>query len=189
MIANYYKYGPATRKKNRIIEPWDGNGKWYISENYVSGFLKITADNWAGGVQGKYSKQTRIDFPHPCAPVLTHTTEKAYELVLANVGAKLPKRDSIDARIIRELRTGTAMYGGVFGAGSGIIDSQNDVGGWPVLNSYNVPRDHDNDGMADDWELATGLNLADPNDRNEDFNGDGFTNLEKYLNDMTVHAR
>lgn len=180
MIANYYKYGPATRKKNRIVEPWGGNSKWYISENYVSGFPKITADNWAGGVHGKYRKQVRIDTPIPFAPIVTHTAEKAYELVLANVGANLPKRDT---RIINEVRTGTAKYCGAYG--SGIIDSQNDVGGWPELRTFDGPRDNDYDGMADDWELANGFNPEDPNDRNQDFNGDGFTNLEKYLNDLT----
>lgn len=182
VIANYYKYGPATRKKNRIVEPWDGKGGWYVSENYVFGFPKITADNWAGGVQGKYRKQARSDIPIPFAPIVTHTAEQAYQLVLANVGANFPARDSIDTRIINEVRTGTATSGGFFSSGSGIIDSQNDVGGWPELRTFNIPIDNDHDGMADDWESKNGLNPSDASDRNSDFNGDGYSNLEKYLN-------
>jgi hypothetical protein len=116
--------------------------------------------------------------------VATHTAERAYELVLANAGAIRPKRDSVDARIIAEVRNGTAAYGGAWGAGTGIIDSQTDVGGWPALHSAPAPKDDDHDGMADEWELANGLDPSNPKDRNSDFNGDGHTNLEKYLNSL-----
>jgi hypothetical protein len=36
--------------------------------------------------------------------------------------------------------------------------------------------------MPDDWELVYCLDPSDPNDRNDDRNGDGYTNLEEYLN-------
>lgn len=189
LIANYYKYGPATRAtKNRIVEPYDAKGKWYIADNFVFGFPDITVDNWAGGVQGDFRKQVRVDSPHPFAPVMTHTAEQAYELVLANAGAIRPKRDSVDVRIIEEVRTGTATYGGAWGKGSGIIDSQTQVGGWPMLHSAPAPKDDDHDGMADDWERANGLDPSNPEDRNGDFNGDGYTNLEKYLNSLALRT-
>ena len=190
MIANYYKYGPATgSSKNRIVQPYHDDkygpyGKWYITDNYVYGYPDITADNWNGGVQGSHWEKVRVDSPHPFAPVLTYTAEEAYELVLADVGAVLPKRDAIDARIIEEVRTGTATYGGTWGAGSGIIDSQTEVGGWPILQSATPPTDTDHDGMPDDWETANGLDLSDPEDRNGDLDGDGYTNLEEYLNSL-----
>lgn len=186
VIANYYKYGPATKPKNRIVEPWDGKGKWFVSGNFVYGFPEITADNWAGGVQGKFWDAVRVDAPHPAAPVTTQTAEEAYELVLANAGAVLPKRDPVDLRIIQEVRSGTATYSGKWGAGSGIIDSQTQVGGWPDLRSAPAPSDNDHDGMPDEWEIEDGLNPADPADRNGDRNGDGYTNLEEYLNSLTM---
>lgn len=189
MIANYYKSGPATRStKNRIVEPYDEKGKWYIAENFVLGFPEITADNWAGGVQGNFWKQARVEAPHPAAPVMTHSVEKAYELVLEKAGATLPKRDAVDARIIEEVKTGTATYGGYRGAGSGIIDSQTQVGGWPVLHSTPAPADEDHDGMADDWERANGLDPSNAADPNGDFNNDGYTNLEKYLNRLSENS-
>lgn len=193
VVANYYKAGPATRHKDRIVEPWDDKGKWYVADNFIFGFPEITADNWAGGVQGKFcprsgsalaEKKVRVGAPHPFAPVATQTAEEAYELVLANAGAILPRRDSVDVRIVEEVRTGTATFGGKWGARSGIIDSQKDVGGWPVLRSSQPPNDEDHDGMADDWERAHGLDPANPEDRNSDLNGDGYTNLEKYLNSL-----
>ncbi len=185
MIANYYKSGPAKRStKNRIVEPYDAKGKWYIAENFVFGFPEITKDNWAGGVQGKFSNAGRTDSPHPAAPVTTHTAEQAYELVLANAGAILPVREAVDARVIEEVKTGAATYGGHWGASLGIIDSQTQVGGWPILHSTPTPADNDHDGMADEWERSHGLDPSNPEDRNTDFNGDGYTNLEKYLNSL-----
>jgi hypothetical protein len=38
------------------------------------------------------------------------------------------------------------------------------------------------DGMPDEWELMNGLNPNDPTDANGDINGDGYTNIEKYIN-------
>ncbi|MGH7600728.1 MAG: pectate lyase, partial [bacterium] len=185
LVANYYKYGPATRAtKNRIVEPYDAKGKWYIADNFVFAFPDITTDNWAGGVQGKFANRGRANSPHPFAPVITHTAEQAYELVLANAGAIRPQRDSVDARIIAEVRNGTATFGGAWGKGLGIIDSQTEVGGWPVLHSAPAPKDDDQDGMADEWERTNGLDPSNPEDRNADFNGDGYTNLEKYLNSL-----
>jgi hypothetical protein len=186
VIANYYKSGPATRStKNRIVEPYDAKGKWYIADNFVFGFPDITKDNWSGGVQGKFINDGRVHSPHLAAPVTTQTAEQAFELVLANAGAVLPKRDAVDTRIIEEVRTGTTHYGGTWGGGSGMIDSQTQVGGWPVLRSLPAPRDDDHDGMADEWEAAHRLDPSNPEDRNGDFNGDGYTNLEKYLNILT----
>jgi hypothetical protein len=186
MVANYYKYGPATdSKRNRIIEPSDELGKWYVEDNFVFGYPAVTEDNWNGGVQNVNTSNVRAFVPFPFAPVATHEAETSYELVLADAGHSL-KRDTIDARIINEVRTGTATYGGLTGPGTGIIDSQNDVGGWPELLTYDVRIDDDHDGMADDWELANGLSPDDPDDRNGDFNGDGYTNLEKYINGLCI---
>jgi hypothetical protein len=61
-----------------------------------------------------------------------------------------------------------------------VLDSQNDVGGWPTLNSLPAPADSDKDGMADAWESANGLNSVDAEDRN----ADGYSNLEEYINSL-----
>src|SRR5205085_5484724 len=83
-----------------------------------------------------------------------------------------PKRDSVDARIIQTVRDRSGK----------IIDSQKDVGGWPELKSAPPPVDSDHDGIPDEWERKYGLNPNDPSDAKRDLNGDGYTNLEKYLN-------
>jgi hypothetical protein len=189
LVANYYKSGPATvggSVRYRIANPYDEIGKWYITGNFVAGYPAVTEDNWNGGVQGFGPGKIRVNVPHPWAPVLTHKATQAYILVLAHAGAVLPRRDSVDQRIAEEVRTDVTTYGGIWGAGKGIIDSQSEVGGWPELNTYDIPVDDDHDGMADEWEIVQGLNPTDPEDRSGDIDGDGYTNLENYLNQLCI---
>jgi hypothetical protein len=101
----------------------------------------------------------------------TQSAAQAAELVLAYAGASL-HRDGVDQRIIEDVRQRTGN----------VIDSQEQVGGWPLLRSLPAPLDSDHDGMPNDWEKAHGLNPNDPSDRNTVPGGDGYTNLEKFLN-------
>ena len=189
MINNYYQSGPATSssKKDRIIQPYDLNGRWYINGNFVTGYPKVTADNWNGGVQMKswqyYMDSVKVDTPFTVAPVITQTAEKAYELVVAQAGASYPHRDSVDLRMINQIKTGVVTDGGSYGSDSGIIDSQTDVGGWPVYNTLPAPVDSDHDGMPDEWETKNGLNPNDPADA-DSVNNDGYTMVEVYINNL-----
>lgn len=171
MVNNYYKYGPDTlfSKRSSILEQTGARGKLYIAGNYVDGAPEVTQDNWLGVRNGG---KERLDAPVPALPVATETAEEAYERVLAGAGAILPKRDAIDARLIQDVRNRTGRH----------INTPSEVGGYPVLNSAPAPVDSDRDGMPDEWELAHGLDPFDPSDRNGDWNGDGYTNVEKYLN-------
>lgn len=219
IVNNYYKAGPATsgslttpsnsNKRHRILHYTsyylDGTdtvrgGKFYINGNFVAGFPTVTADNWTQGVQkDSYWNATalvaaaRQSAPFPLSPLSTQTAEEAYAAILNNAGATLPKRDTIDRRIIRETRTGTATFEGntykiLTGTGishpSGIIDRVADVGGMPIYNSTPAPTDSDKDGMPDAWETSKGLNPNDANDRNHIGTG-GYTQLEIYLNAIT----
>ena len=40
--------------------------------------------------------------------------------------------------------------------------------------------------MPDQWEAGHGLDPANPADGNADRNGDGYTNLEDWLNSLVV---
>lgn len=199
LVNNYYKYGPATSstKKYRIINPWDDDGSnsqaagimgtFYISNNYVYGYPSVTEDNWTSGVQGISStvkEAIKLTEQLEVPEITEHPAELAFEHVLARVGAILPQRDELDARIVYETMTGTATYGGVYGAESGIIDSQGTVGGWLAMESDTAPTDTDKDGMPDEWEDNMGLDKNDPADRNGDISGNGYTNLEDYLNGL-----
>jgi hypothetical protein len=94
-------------------------------------------------------------------------------------------RDAVDRRIVEEVRTGTARFGATYkGGGKGLIDSQRDVGGWPELRSLPAPADSDHDGLPDDWERAHGLDPLDPSDGARPAPGEGYTQLELYLNSL-----
>ncbi len=96
----------------------------------------------------------------------------AFELVLARAGALLPARDSLDTRLAGEVRRRKGR----------IIGSPEEVGGWPVYPAGVPPADADRDGMPDAWERQKGLDPQDPADGALDADGDGYPNLEEYLN-------
>jgi pectate lyase len=195
LINNYYKYGPATASniRSRILSPsaLDGSyGLFHVSGNFVRGSTTITADNWAGGVQGLNSSQLaaiKAENPFSVAPVITQDATDAYPLVLAKAGCVIPFRDPVDARIVQETTNGTTTFTGSRGGLQGIIDSQTDVGGWPLLDAGTAPLDTDGDGMPDAWELANNLNPTNASDRNLT-DANGYTRLENYLNSLASAA-
>ncbi len=200
MINNYFKPGPATssgNKQYRIVNPSDplnpstGYSKWFIDGNYMEGNSTVTANNWNGGVQPDNSvslDSIKLNSPLQVAPVSTQSAQDAYLLVLANVGANYPKRDSVDLRVIKEIETGDASFGATYNGGlKGIIDSQNDVKGWPLLNATIAPPDSDHDGIPDSWETAHGLNPYDSTDA-RNITSDGYTNIEDYINGLVAQS-
>lgn len=190
VVNNYYKPGPATpsavrRRVARIddtMAPYGFESLWHIEGNFVEGAPDVSEDNLLGiEFEGDTSASKNIRAnPFPTAPVTTQEATEAYQLVLENVGANLPKRDSQDARILREVANGTSEFGN-----NGIIDSQRDVvGGWPSLASVLASEDTDGDGMPDSWEREHGLDHSSPDDRNESTLDAPYTNLEVYLNSL-----
>lgn len=218
-INNYYKPGPITPKDrpiaHRILKPEAGRdsakrsqfGKAYVAGNIVEGYDKVTSDNWAGGVQvgdnGEGSETAlaaiRVNDPMPMADVSMLSAKQAYDFVLENVGATLPRRDAVDKRVVEEVRTGKIVYteGGQTGIGKqfikrrlpedsykqGIITHPSQVGGYPEYKGTPY-KDGDNDGMPDDWEKANGLNPKNAADAAQDRNSDGYSNIEEYLNSL-----
>ena len=198
VVANYLKPGPATQEdvRFRICRPQHLNmfseaptpGKWHVAGNHVVGNEKISADTWDGGVDfdapdakgagglPAVIERVRGRDPFAAAPIRQQTAQEAYELVLANAGATLPKRDPVDMRIIESVRTGKPEFG------NGIITTPSDVGGWPEYKSARPPADKDRDGAPDNWEKKHGLNPNDAADGAQDKDQDGYTNIEEYLN-------
>ena len=194
MIANYYKSGPASINKDRIVDPWDHDSRWFLKDNYVFGYPDISADNWKGGVQGDWWRfESRVDTPFVFLIEKTDSPQEAFDNITKSCGAILPVRDAVDVRIINELKTGKPAYEGKYyrlkypkidnNLKCGIIDSQSEVGGWPELKSKPAPIDTDHDGIPDEWEKAHSLNPNDPKDGSL-ITPSGYSNLENYLNEL-----
>lgn len=218
-INNYYKPGPITPKDrpiaHRILKPEGGRdsahravfGKAYVNGNIVEGNEAVTKDNWAGGVQvgdngpdaGLYTEAIRVNQPMPMAEVTILKAQEAYDYVLQNVGATLPKRDAVDKRIVETVRTGRITYAPNAKGFStkfvkrrlpedsykqGIITHPDQVGGYPEYKGTPY-KDADNDGIPDSWEQKNGLNPRDATDAARPAkNKSGYTNIEEYLNSL-----
>ncbi len=205
--------------KTERISRW---GKAYVAGNIVDGNPTVTADNWAGGVQfnkapdadasGEVTKgliadsaglkeiisQVRADKPFPMAPISIQPAQEAYESVLANAGATLPKRDSVDERAVRQTRTGVTWGIGqeitaehmkglakndIGTAGNGIITDVSQVGGYPEYKGAPRP-DVGADGIPAWWKKKYGLDEKDASLASKDLNDDGYTVIEKYLDGL-----
>lgn len=186
MVNNYYKAGPATEedKEFRILNPYEPYGEFFLEGNYVAGNDNISQSNWSGGVQCKKVDCNEVEGLRMQEPFEVmeldnfQSPEDAYLEVLSSAGASF-RRDAVDRRLIEELRTGTASKGQ-----NGIIDSPNDVGGWPELKSEKPPKDQDQDGMPDKWEKKKNLNPKDGTDYKGNQMDEVYTNLEVYLNEL-----
>lgn len=202
-VANYYKPGPATNSdvRTRLLNPWTkcGNcessvtpGKFYVTGNTMASSAAVTADNWSGVFMQKNedSKKeqckstTRFKLTTPMSK--EETAAQAYETVLTKAGCSL-HRDAIDTRIVDEVREGKYTYNGSNGSTKGLIDTPEDVGGWPEYKTYDVPTDTDRDGIPDAWEEANGLDPNSALDARQATLEPPYINLEVYLNSLVVH--
>jgi hypothetical protein len=173
-VDNAYKTGPASNKPIAFDERNPLAKAWFAG-NSMNG--AIPADPWSL-VSGRNDAGYRLPGPIAFPPVTRDPAPRAYAKVLAGAGAS-NVRDAVDARIVESVRNGTG----------GLIDSQTEVGGWPALAAGTPWKDSDGDGMPDAWERAHGLDPADAADGAMDANGDGYTNLEDWLNALAAPAR
>lgn len=184
VVSNYFKPGPATQAKvtNRILNPSEPYGKFYVTGNVMENNKQISSDNWSGGVQCKQpdSAKAAIAFNVPMMKAVS--ADEAYAAVLSDGGASLC-RDATDKRLIEEIKHGKKYMGS---RKNGIIDSQKDVGGWPELKSGAVSPDSDGDGIPDSWEVRNKLNPADSKDGNSCTLSKEFSNVEVYLNSLVA---
>jgi hypothetical protein len=195
----------------RILKPEAGRskldhlvfGRAYVTGNIMEGYDNVTKDNWNGGVQvedmpntGKYRDEIKWNSPLPMPQFPVMSAKESFDYVIANAGATLPKRDPVDARVTTQVRTGKINpIDGVKlpktqfehrrlpidSYKNGIITDVSQVGGYPEYKGTPYP-DADDDGMPNDWENKYGLNPNDASDAQKDMSGDGYSNIEKFIN-------
>lgn len=181
VVGNLLRYGPDTIAP----APIDSNDRTpegtvaYLADNCVAGApgagvgIDCPAAQEtlvAASRQGILPEIATVPFE---APDVT-PSRRPERCLLKRVGA-LP-RDPADDGFLRDYRS----RGGELGAG-GLSQDQITV---PEPDSGSAPADADRDGMADDWESDRGLDPGDPLDAALDTDGDGYTEIEEYLQEL-----
>lgn len=179
-IGNCYRRGPASMNSNpptiRIEKPAEA-GRIYCKGNITPHRASDGMDEWKGIVEIDM-EPVRVNEPFDTPAITTTSAEQAWKDVLARAGATLPIRDAVDRRLVREAQRGEGKH----------IDRPEEAGGFPTIRGGPAPADGDHDGMPDDWERRCGLHPEDPADAAKDRDGDGYTNVEEYLNGLVERA-
>jgi pectate lyase len=180
-IGNFLKAGPSTNADERqtAFHVGGAGNSLFLDGNVLEGFSEADADKhqllaWSKDLTESEKSSSVVASSFLVPQVATSTAQEACAKVLEWAGATLPSRDAVDARIVQEIRSGTGK----------ILNSQEEVGGWPEYHSAAPPGDRDRDGMPDDWEESHKLDPDDPSDGSLSPQGDGYTHLEDYLNSL-----
>ena len=212
--VRYRLLKPESERSKSVVDHF---GHAFVSGNIVDGNERVTKDNWDGGVQpdvrqkklADVLKEIRVNEPFKHAPLEITDATTAYHYVLANAGATRPHRDPVDERIINSVRTGTVAKAVVAADSAakakfygyadkwvkelgdlvqvGFVTNPSEVGGYPEYKGTPY-ADSDHDGLPDAWETAHGLNPHDATDATGDLNGDGYTNIEDFINGLDPRA-
>ena len=201
-VGNYYKAGPWSAKRIYVHAIYTSSDpaktfvtdpKLYVTGNVVDPWQRDPNSDQRALFQYWYNKSGPLPASafvsakqaKPQFPVRVDPADVAYERVLAEAGASrrlecngdwVPARDKLDALFVSQVRNG----GGP--AKEEDSDHQDDYGGYPVLAPGTPCADRDNDGMPDAYEQRYGFSPTDPSDAAKDSDGDGYTNVEEYLN-------
>lgn len=173
VMNNYFITGPSSGSSNKYFDQWTETDHLYSTGNY-------TDDNRDGKLNGRlitdYNGATPMQQPNlKCqAPMNLEPAEDAFHAVMEHAGASRV-RDSHDMRIIEQLAS--------LGTKGAFIANEQDVGGIGTLAGADAPADSDGDGMPDEWEKANGTD-PDKADANGDADGNGYTNIEDYVNSL-----
>ncbi|OIV40195.1 pectate lyase family protein [Flavobacterium johnsoniae] len=194
-VNNYYKPGASTKIFVALNAQHEGVGKgmqrYYFNGNIMPGYFDEKSQDKGRkstiSHNEKVEYETFVDKPFFPSYVDTQSAKAAYKNVLSDVGANQPFFDKHDNRIIGETLKGTFTYKGSKSGLGGMIDNEQDAGGWSNFASERRPSDWDtdHDGLPNWWEKAFGLNenskAGDFSDANQDTDKDGFTQLDNYL--------
>ncbi len=176
-VGNYGISGPST-SASALFVPASAATDIYVPagsnflDNNKNGILNGTAATGTQLMNGTFTNSaTRFNLPE----VTTFDAAQAYIQVLSRAGANY-YRDPADRRVIRN----------VLNQKGAILDSQNQVGGYPTLPSGTPLADANSDGVPDYFAIAHGFDTV--TDIHHLDSGDGYTWLEAYLHTLTPNA-
>lgn len=193
IVNNYYKFGPSTGStvKSRVVNPYKTNsipyGQYYLQGNHVDGSPEVSNNNWLGvtmnGGTRADTATSKMASPFSAVKIASQKAADAYDIVLKGAGACYPKRDTLDERVIQDVKNRTGKLIDVQGGYPHGTAYELTATAWPALQSAPAPVDTDNDGMPDAWEKANGLNAA-AYDANDHKLHTHYDNVEMYFNSL-----
>jgi pectate lyase len=169
IVGNVYQAG--VNSSSRVVRSNDrchAETRIHIADNLLIPYGDKRLVPWEG------PEAFLTDTPAEGSGLSIESTDGLADRIIASVGAVSPVRDDVDNRLIGDVENRTGA----------IIDSQQDVGGWPRYNGAEPRADADHDGMPDEWERRHGLDPNDPTDAAKDRDGDLYTNVEEYVNGL-----
>ena len=204
-VNNYYKMGADTKQTVLFTQDFEGAiNAAGVDQAYVNGNIRenkdhsLTVQAYAldkkddifnarasngGSIPTTYEYQVSEPLFESYATI--HTAKDAFKIVNSYAGAIMPVRDDHHKRIVKETINGTYTYVGSKSGIKGEIDNEEDAGGFE-----NYPEEHraadfdtDQDGIPNWFENIIGTDPASANN-NADPDGDGWTQLEDYLEFM-----
>lgn len=197
IVNNYYKYGPSTNKnvKYRIVNPNREEklnipfGKYFVKGNYVDGAQDITANNLSGVTMGNNGTEldkraAMLSKPHSVIEVPLQGANEAYIAVLQKAGTSFPVRDTLDERIINDVKARSGSIIDVQGGFPAKTEYNKTAGAWPQLKQGIALKDADKDGMPDEWELKNKLDPTKKADAIQYTLDKNYTNIEVYINNI-----
>ena len=129
------------------------------------------------------------------------TADVAFDKVTKYAGAGISEncKPKIDLEVMRDAINGTGSITGARPLSEASATQQAEIAKnninfvdysqyYPSAILKKEIVDSDNDGMPDDWEIARGLDPYDASDATGDYLGEGYNNIEYYINDLTVNA-
>ncbi|WP_437592360.1 pectate lyase family protein [Sorangium sp. So ce1000] len=174
MVGNTLIAGPET-KGGTLDSPTPEYHVYAVDNWYDSNKDGVLNARLLGqGDFGAVTWETAPSVEYPDVPAMS--AEEAFDHVREHAGASL-WRDPVDDFLMDELAS--------FGTKGATISDEKSLRLPGVVGDIpggSPPTDTDQDGMPDAWEISAALDPDDPEDRNGDRNGDGWTNLEEYIN-------
>ena len=199
-VNNYYKPGAGSKIFVAFSADNENTGtgmqQCYFNGNVMPGYFD--ENNQTIGRRSTYKNGATNTYDNfvgtPFFPsyVTTQSAKNAYKIVLSDVGCIQPEFDDHDQRIITETLNGTYTYRGSVTNKPGFPDNESDVGGYESYPEItrDANWDTDQDGLPNWWETIIGTNTnsgtGDFSDANADADLDGYTNLDKYLQWMSL---
>lgn len=116
-----------------------------------------------------------INTPITMIPVVTHSAEEAYRLVIEEGGVTKPVRDSITSYVARTVKDGTGFIPCTPADWLG--------GGFAKYPKAKAPEDINKNGIPDKWEISHGLILEKSHATGHDLDPK-YDNIEVYMNSI-----